>query len=221
MLKGKIIFITATDTAVGKTVVAFCLGVLLKDQGLDVGVMKPVQCAGTDARFLKKALKLQDELKVINPFYAPEPLSPHLAFRRAKIKFDRQRVQDCLKKICQRHDVVLVEGAGGLMVPLTEKYYNADLIADLKAQVIIVARPGLGTINHTLLTINEAQRRGLTIKGIVFCQTKPERKGLPESTNPQEIEKLSGVKVLGTIPYLKPLNQKNILRRCQNLKLDV
>ena len=221
MPKGKAIFITATDTAAGKTVAAFVVGVLLENQGLDVGVMKPVQCAGGDARFLKKALRLQDELRVINPFYAPEPLSPHLAFRRAKIKFDKRRVQDELEKLRTRHDIVLVEGAGGLMVPLTNSYYNADLIADLKARVIIVARLGLGTINHTLLTINEAQKRGLMIMGLVFCQTKPVRKGLPENTNPQEIEKLSGVKVLGIIPYLKPLNKKNILRRCQNLKLNV
>ena len=221
MSKGRVIFITATDTGVGKTVTAFCLGVLLKNCGFDVGVMKPVQCAGGDAQFLKKALRLQDELKVINPFYAPEPLSPHLAFRRLKIKFDKHRVQDCLKKLRARHDIVLVEGAGGLMVPLADHYYNADLIADLKAEVIIVARLGLGTINHTLLTINEAQRRGLTIKGIIFCQTKPVRRGLPENTNPQEIEKLSGVRLLGTIPYLKPLNQKNILCQCQNLKIDV
>ena len=221
MPKSKAIFITATDTAAGKTVAAFVVGVLLENQGLDVGVMKPVQCAGGDARFLKKALRLQDELRVINPFYAPEPLSPHLAFRRAKIKFDKRRVQDELEKLRTRHDIVLVEGAGGLMVPLTNSYYNTDLIADLKARVIIVARPGLGTINHTLLTINEAKKRGLMIMGIIFCQTKPVRRGLPENTNPREIEKLSGVKVLGIIPYLKPLNKKNILCRCQNLKLNV
>ena len=221
MSKSKVIFITATDTAVGKTVVVFCLGVMLKAQGFNVGVMKPVQCAGQDAQFLKKALELQDDLKVINPFYAPEPLSPHLAFRRARIKFDKERVRDCLKKLQACHDIVLVEGAGGLMAPLTSKYYNADLMADLRAEIIIVARPGLGTINHTLLTINEAKRRGLEIKGIIFCQTKPVRKGLPESTNPQEIKKLSGAKVLGIVPYLKPLNQKNFLRQCQNLKLGV
>ena len=221
MLKSKVIFITATDTAVGKTVTAFVVGVLLENLGFDVGVMKPVQCAGNDAQFLKKALRLQEELREINPFYAPEPLSPHLAFRRAKIKFDKRRVQDELEKLRARHDIVLVEGAGGLMVPLTNGYYNADLITDLKARVIIVARLGLGTINHTLLTIHEAQKRGLMIMGLIFCQTKPVRKGLPENTNPQEIEKLSGVKVLGTIPYLKPLNKKNILRRCQNLKLNV
>jgi len=221
MSKNKTIFITATDTAVGKTVTSLVLGVLLEKQGHDVGVMKPVQCAGHDAQFLKKSLKLKDDLKIINPFYAPEALSPHLAFRRSKIKFDKQRVKDCLKVLQARHDFVLIEGAGGLMVPLTSSYYNADLIADLKAEMIIVARLGLGSINHALLTVNEARRRGLVVKGIIFCQNKPGGKTLPERTNPEEIERLSGVKVLGTIPYLKPLSQKNILRRCQNLKLNV
>jgi len=221
MLKSKVIFITATDTSVGKTVAAYVLGVLLRSRGVNVGVMKPVQCAGQDAQFLKKNLMLQDDLKEINPFYAPEPLSPHLAFRRAKVKFDKCRVQANLKKLQARYDIVLVEGAGGLMVPLAKGYYNADLIADLKASVIIVSRLGLGTINHTLLTINEAQRRGLKILGLIFCQIKSGKKSLPESTNPQEIEKLSGVKVWGIIPYLKSLNQKNILRTCQDLKLNV
>jgi len=220
MPESKVIFITATDTGVGKTVTTCVLGTLLAGCGINTGVMKPVQCAGKDALFLKKILGLQDDLKLINPFYAPEPLSPHLAFRRAKIKFDKRKIRESLKQLQSAHDIVLVEGAGGLMAPLTDDYYNADLIADIKAEVIIVARPGLGTINHTLLTINEIKRRGLKIKGLVFCQTSRGRKGLAENTNAREIEKLSGVRVLGTIPYLKPLNQKNILRRCQNLKLD-
>jgi dethiobiotin synthetase len=221
MPRNKAIFITATDTGVGKTIATLCIGILLEAQGYDVGIMKPVQCAGQDAQLLKKALGVKDDLKCINPFYAPEALSPHLAFRRAKMKFDKKRVQDCLTKLYDRHDIVLIEGAGGVMVPLTGSYYIADLIKDLKAQVIIVARLGLGTINHTLLTINGLKRRGVTIKGLIFCQTKPGIKNLPQSTNPREIEKLSGVRLLGIIPYLKPLNKKNILRRCQNLKLDV
>jgi len=221
MLKNKIIYITATDTGVGKTVAVYVLAVLLEAKGCRVGVMKPVQCAGNDAQFLKKSLKLQEDLKEINPYYAPEPLSPHLAFRRSKIKFNKSRVLACLKGLQAKHDIILVEGAGGLMVPLTDSYYNADLIVDLKAEVIIVARLGLGTINHTLLTINEVKRRGLTIKGLIFCQTFLASKGLPESTNPQEIEKLSGVKVLGIIPYLKPLNQKRILQQCRNLKIKI
>ncbi|HLD87775.1 MAG TPA: dethiobiotin synthase, partial [Candidatus Omnitrophota bacterium] len=80
------LFITATDTGVGKTLATFVLGTLLKNRGFDVGVMKPVQCGGSDAAFLKKALELNDDLGMINPCYAPEPLSPHLAFRRARKK---------------------------------------------------------------------------------------------------------------------------------------
>jgi dethiobiotin synthetase len=221
MSKSKVLFITATDTGVGKTICTFVLGVLLKKQGFDAGVMKPVQCAGKDAQYLKKALGLQDDLKTINPFYAPEALSPHLAFRRAGIRFDLRRVRDCLKKLQARHELVLVEGAGGLMAPVTDSYYNADLIADLKAEVIIVARPGLGTINHTLLTVHELNRRKLKIKGLVFCQSRPGSSGLPERTNPKEIERLSGVRVLGVVPYLKPIDQKNILLKCRDLKFNV
>ncbi|MDE2222164.1 MAG: dethiobiotin synthase [Candidatus Omnitrophica bacterium] len=221
MRKSKVFFITATDTGVGKTITTLVLGLWLRRRGCKVGVMKPVQCAGSDARFLKMALGLDDDLRVINPYYAPEPLSPHLAFRRAGMKFEKQRVQDCFKKLCARYETVLVEGAGGLMVPITETYTNADLIADLKAQVIIVSRLGLGTINHTLLTINELKRRRLKILGLVFCQTKPSKKGVPESTNPQEIARLSGVKVLGIVPYLKPLNQSNILKQCRKLKFNI
>jgi len=217
MPKAKIIFITATDTGVGKTIVTLCLGVLLQNRGVKVGVLKPVQCAGDDAQFLKKKLGLTDDLSIINPFYAPEPLSPHLAFRRSKITFDKRRVQQCLKELHKRYDLVLVEGAGGLMVPITDSYYNADLIKDLKAEVIIISRLGLGTINHTLLTINELKRQGIKINGIIFSSIKPAKRGIPESTNPKEIEKLSGVKILGIIPYLKPITQENILRQCRNL----
>ncbi|MBF0511890.1 MAG: dethiobiotin synthase [Candidatus Omnitrophica bacterium] len=221
MLKNKPLFITATDTGVGKTITTCVLGALLQNQGHDVGVMKPVQSAGDDAQFLKKSLGLEDDLKDINPYYAPEPLSPHWALKRAKIKFNIKHLQACLKKLQSRHEVVLIEGAGGLMVPLKDFYYNADLIADLKADLIIVARLGLGTLNHTLLTINEARRRGLKIKGLVFCQTSKASLGLPEKRNPSDIVKLSGIKLIGIIPYLKSFNRKNILRQCKNLKFKL
>ena len=219
MAKG--FFITATDTGVGKTVATAALGLLLQQQGVRVGVMKPVQCAGNDAQFLKKTLGLKENLSVINPMYAPEPLSPHLALRRSKQSFDLKKIRSSLKVLSEQYDVILMEGAGGLMVPLKENYYNADLIRDLKAEVIVVARLGLGTINHTLLTIHQAARCGLKIKGILFSDTNPGRKTLPEKTNAQEIEKLSKIKNLGTIPYLKTLTAKNILKKCQHLKRDI
>lgn len=221
MPKSKAIFITGTDTGIGKTVAVLVLGTLLKSQGHNVGIMKPVQCAGTDAQFLRKRLGISDDLALINPYYAPEPLSPHLALQRAAVKLDKSRILKSLEQLQNRHDIVLIEGAGGLMVPLTPSYFTADLIADLKAPVIIAAHPGLGTINHSLLTIREAQRRHLRLLGLIFVHTKSTRSGIPERTNPSEIARLSGIPILGTIPFLKRLDQQTILSRCQRaLELD-
>ncbi len=213
--KNRPIFITATDTSVGKTITTAVLGLLLQNKGIKVGVMKPVQCGGSDAQFLKKILSLKDDISLINPFFALEALSPHLALKRAKIKFDLKKIKEALEHLQKKYDQVLIEGAGGLMVPLEGGYYNADLIRDLKAEVIIVSRLGLGTINHTLLTINQARAYGLKIKGIIFSETTDRVKSLAERTNPKEIEKLSEIKVLGIVPYLKLLTKDNILRRCK------
>ncbi len=207
------IFITATDTCVGKTIVTAALGLLFEDKGLRVGVMKPVQCAGDDASFLKKTLKIDDPLELINPCFAPEPLSPHLAFARSKTKFDRRRIFESFKTLSSRHDVLLIEGAGGLMVPLSKDYFVIDLVRDLGAELVIVSRLGLGAINHTLLTIDQARGRGIPVAGVIFSQTKPQAKSIPEKTNPGEIEKLGGVPVLGIVPYLKRFDSANILRQ--------
>ncbi len=220
MPKPRVVFITATDTHVGKTITTAVLGILLQERGVNVGIMKPAQSAGHDAQFLKKILCIDDQIDLINPFYAPEAISPHLALKRAGKKFNPKVIKSALGELQKKHDVILIEGAGGLMVPLTDRYYNADLIKDLKAQVIIVARLGLGTINHTLLTVNQARAHGLKIKGIIFSDTKTGKKALPERTNAKEIEKLSKVKVLGIIPYLKPLTKMNILRRCKKINLN-
>ena len=215
------IFITATDTEVGKTITTFVLGVLLKTKGCDIGIMKPVQCGGDDAVFLKKALQIEDDLELINPCYAPEPLSPHLAFRRAGKRFNLDLILRSFMRLQAVHDVLLIEGAGGLMVPLKANYYNADLIRDLNAEVVIVARLGLGTINHTLLTINQAKAYKLKIKGIIFSDTNSKTKSIADKTNPIEIEKLSGVKVLGSIPYLKQITTKEVLRKCGDLDIHL
>lgn len=220
MAKSKTIFITATDTHVGKTITTFVLAALLKAKGEDVGVMKPVQCAGDDAAFLKKSLGLDDAMDVINPCFAPEPLSPHLAFQRHGKRVDVRRIKKAYSALRRRYDHLLVEGAGGLLVPLRDDYNNADLALDLEAELIIVCRLGLGTINHTLLTIEAARCRGLKIKGIIFSDTDPRPKNLAAKTNPMQIERLSGVKVLGTIPYLKKKTIKEALSKCRDLQLD-
>ncbi|MCK5260172.1 MAG: adenosylmethionine--8-amino-7-oxononanoate transaminase [Candidatus Omnitrophica bacterium] len=219
-MKRKGIFITGTDTGVGKTVAVFALGTLLQDKGVDVGVMKPVQCAGDDARFLKRSLHLDDPLAKINPYYAPEPLSPHLAFTRQKKSINVNTIKKVYTELAFEYDLMLVEGAGGLMVPLKNDYLVADLIRDLDLDVVVVARLGLGSINHTLLTVRQARDAGLNVKGVLFSRTEKGKGGVPEATNPDAIRMYGKVKILGTIPYLKDLRPEAVRKAC-GPKIDI
>ncbi len=208
-------FITGTDTGVGKSVVTLALGLLIKEKGFNVGVMKPIQCAGNDAAFLKKALGIKDPLSEINPFCASEPLSPHMAFARDRKKIYIEKIFKTYEKLKSKHDILLIEGAGGLMVPITENYFVADLIRDMRADVIVVARLGLGTINHSLLTINQLRELGVSIKGIIFSQLQKKANGIPEKTNPGVIQKIGAVPILGIMPYFESLESKTILKKCK------
>ena len=211
------IFITATDTNVGKTITAFVLATLLKEKGVDVGVMKPVQCGGDDAEFLTNSLDLKDDFADINPFYTDEPLSPNIAFRRAKKTISVSKILTSYRRLAMHHDLILVEGAGGLMVPLKKNYCVSDLIKEMDLDIIIVSRLGLGTINHTLLTINQAKSFGLRVKGVIFCTTHKQKKGVAETTNPHVIKEFGDVNILGTIPYLSQIDKNNVLRKCSDV----
>ncbi len=220
-MMNKSFFITGTDTGIGKTIATCVLGILLQDRGFDVGVMKPIQCGGKDAAFLRKSLDLEDPLSLINPYFAPEPLSPHLAFPRARKTIAIDKILKGFHALQDRHEIVLVEGAGGLLVPITPDYFVQDLVKDLGLELIIVSRLGLGTINHTLLTIQQARHSGLDVGGVIFSAASPAPSGIPEKTNPQAIKTLSGVRVLGTIPYLPKIEKETILKCCSprvNLK---
>lgn len=199
------VFVTGTDTGVGKTVLSLGLALALKERGIDVCVMKPVQCAGNDAQFLKKKLGLKDEPFLINPYYAPEPLAPIVAFRRAKIKIEIPRIIAAYKQLSQKHQFVVVEGIGGLLVPIKEDYFVSDLILDLGLPLIIVSRPGLGTINHTLLTLRVAKEQGLEVIGIIINGLKSSKMGIPEKTNPAVIESSGNIPILGIVPFLEDL----------------
>lgn len=219
-IKSKAVFITGTDTDVGKTVVTFVVGALLQKRGCDVGVMKPVQCSGEDAAFLRKNLNVTDSLQDINPYYAEEPLSPHLAFQRQHIHFKKEKIFAAYRRLQERHDFLIVEGAGGVLVPITPKYLMIDLIKDLDLDVVIVARLGLGTINHTLLTINQIKRYGLNVRGVIFNETEQISKGVAEQTNPQAVKKIGQVPVLGVVPYLKEISQKEIEKKCVGIAIS-
>ncbi len=211
----RLIYITGTDTGVGKTIATAAIALSLRQQGLKVGVIKPVQCAGDDAAWLKKTLELPQPLSIINPIYAKEPLSPHFALRRARRQFKLSLIQSSLKAF-DDYDVVLLEGAGGLLVPLSDNYTNANLAQDLNAELIIVSRRGLGTINHTQLTINAAAHHGLSIIGLIFNDAQPTAKSIPVSTNPNEIKRMTGVPVIAQIPFIKNVSRPKLLNHVKD-----
>lgn len=203
------IFITGTDTAIGKTFVACLIARAVNACGIDCGVMKPVQCAGDDARRLIHAAGSRDALRLINPFYSKYPYAPLAAFKKAKIKFDKSKVISAFKELSMKHQFMLVEGAGGLLVPITKNYFIADLAKDLKLPLIIVVANKLGAINHALLTIRHAKKKKIKIAGLIFndCHKKS---GFAERNNPEIISRLSGVPVLGLIPYAPAKNHGKI-----------
>ena len=204
------IFITGTDTEVGKTVVAAGLAGALHAKGLNVGVMKPIATGGVktgnrvisnDVQFLVKSVRCGDESCIVNPITLEMPLSPLVASRLENSPIELEKVRHAYDTLMERHDFLVVEGIGGILVPIKDGYLVADMIEDLGLPIIIVARPGLGTINHTLLTIGEAQNREINVKGFIINKMNPEETGLAEKTNPQVIEEISGIPLLGVLPF--------------------
>lgn len=196
------VFITGTDTGVGKTFVTALIAENLIDKGMDIGVMKPIStgpASENDAIYLKKRLKLKDPLDLINPICLKHPLAPYPAAKIVNCKLKIGSIFSAYRKLEMQHDLILVEGIGGILVPITKDYFVADLIKDLGLPTIIVARAGLGTINHTLLTIEALKKRRVKIMGMVMNGYR--RKELSEKTNTIVIEKISGFSILAKIPW--------------------
>lgn len=201
------IFVTGTGTEIGKTVIAGGLAAVLKQTGIDVGVMKPISTGDTtDAQFLKHAAQVDDELSVINPIFLRHPLAPSVAARIEDRDIDLRSVETAFATLGKRYDFVIVEGVGGIAVPIRDNFLVVQLIQQLQLPILIVATTGLGTLNHTLLTVAFAQQFNIQIAGIVLNGLRQETAGLAEATNPVEIEKLTGVPVIGVVPYKKQLD---------------
>ena len=201
------IFITGTGTEIGKTVIAGGLAAALKQSGTDVGVMKPISTGDTaDARFLKHAAQVDDDLSLINPIYLRHPLAPSVAARMESKEIDLSCIENAFGELQQRHNFLIVEGVGGIAVPIRDDFWVVHLIKQFQLPILIVATAGLGTLNHTLLTATFAQQFNIQIAGIVLNGLRSEQAGLAETTNPIEIEKLTGVPVIGVVPYQKELD---------------
>lgn len=201
------LFVTGTDTGVGKTVVAAGIAAGLRARGLNVGVMKPVASGGRgDVEALRRAAGVADDLDLLNPVWLRDPLSPNVAAQREGIQIDLARIEQSARELSRRHDFLIVEGAGGLLVPIRDDTYMADLARSLGFPLVIVARRGLGTINHTLMTVECARTRGIAVAGVIYNDVSRPKEGIAERTNPEVIERLSGVACLGTVPFAEDLD---------------
>ncbi|HMK57330.1 MAG TPA: dethiobiotin synthase [Dissulfurispiraceae bacterium] len=231
MTKG--IFVTGTDTGVGKTVASAVIVAALMRQRIRVGAMKPIETGcekrdgilvPADGSFLRSVSNMDDSLDLITPVRYELPLAPYVAESEENREVDLGRVFEAYKVLSSRYDFMVVEGVGGAMVPLTKKdgspgraYLVADLMADLGLQAVVVARPALGTINHTLLTLSYLFDKGIGVAGIIISFSKPPDGTIAESTNPRALAELCRVPIVGTIPYMRDISAGAI----QNAAIDI
>lgn len=206
------LFVTATDTGVGKTVVAAAIVAALRARGERVAAFKPV-VTGTDEPAdadwppddVLLAAATGTTRDDVTPHRFGPPVSPHLAAELAGARLDPAALRAAFDARAAAADAIVVEGVGGLLVPLTPDYAVRDFARDLGLPLVVAARPGLGTINHTLLTLEAARHAGLTVAGVVITPW-PERPSTMEEDNRATIARLGAVEVatLPTLPRADP-----------------
>ena len=201
------VFVTGTGTEVGKTVVAAAIARTLAAEGKRIAVFKPAvtglaEPAETDHALLRRAAESRQDDEEIAPYRYRPPASPHLAAEMAGETIDPSRLIDAARAASANADALVCEGVGGLLVPLSGDYLVRDLAVELALPLVIAAQPGLGTINHTLLTIEAARAAGLTVRCVVFTPW-PDEPSAMERSNRATIEQLGGVPV-HTLPAVTP-----------------
>jgi dethiobiotin synthetase len=203
------LFITGTDTGVGKTVIAGAIADWFRRQGKVAGVCKLAATGcehrreglvSEDAEFLAVCADSRFPLDVIAPVRYAEPLAPAIAAERAKQPVDWAAIDRSIQEISRESDVLVVEGVGGIMVPMDAKHTVLDAAKWLNLPTVVVARAGLGTINHTLLTLHALRMAKVPVAGVVINRYPAEMPGAAEETNPRAIEKWGKVNVLTIVP---------------------
>ncbi len=212
------LFVTGTDTGVGKTLVAAGVARLLRNRGLDVVPMKPVQTGAArrdgklfapDLDFCLEAIGLRptpDEVQQMSPFLYEPACSPHLAGRLSGNYASVDKIVDSSKLLLEKHDAIIVEGAGGAIVPINERETMLDLMKALAYPVVLVSRIGLGSINHCLLSLQALRSAGLYVAGVIF--NRPDepiaQNRFIEEDNPSAVRRFGDVEVLGNVRYVDP-----------------
>jgi dethiobiotin synthetase len=216
---GKGILVTGTDTGVGKSLVAGGLAAVLRESGVDVGVMKPVESGcrredGTlipqDALFLREIAGCQDELQLVNPYALEHPVAPAVAAQLEGVAVELEVIREAYSILTSRHELVLVEGAGGMLAPLNSELFIADLPGKLgDMPILVVARDTLGAINHALLSIHYARAERIDVMGMVLNCTNRECE-LEDCHNKEELQRLADAPLLGSLPFLRHTDRDSI-----------
>jgi dethiobiotin synthetase len=222
-------FITGTDTGVGKTMIAGALIKVLCHLGVKTAAMKPVETGciregevllPSDGMFLKQMAQMQEAVTQVSPSCFETPLSPLAASEIEKRSFSVAPIKKAFYNLYTNYDAVIVEGIGGLMVPLNTGYFVVDLAKEIGLPLIVVAKPGLGTINHAMLTVNCALREGLQVAGIILNYSLPPENSLAEETNPSLMRQICPVPLIGIFPYLKNRDE-NVIEKTALKSLDM
>lgn len=221
------IFVTGTDTGVGKTVITAAIAAALREDGWNAGVWKPVQSGGvvgsgmTDADCLLRWTGVGERPEKIAPFSFEAPLTPMLAARLGGVTLKLEELMAAGEPLAERYETLLIEGAGGVAVPLAEDALVADLIAELRVPALIVARTGLGTINHTLLTASFLRQRDIPIAGVVLNDGCSLADDPSVGSNAELIERYGGLKVLGRFPRLEGAVSRETLVHAARQSIDL
>ena len=211
MRRGAGVFVTGTDTDVGKTVVTAALAVALKRLEYEVGVMKPIETGispsridRSDAARLRAVIESEETLGAICPYQFELPVAPLAAAQGERRNIDSAVIRQVYRLLVNRYDYVVVEGVGGVRVPIMPRVDVMDLIAALRLPVVVVGRAGLGGINQALLTIDALRRRRIPLVALVLNRTAPVRSAmmrLQEKTTFEALRKRAGLPVLGPLIY--------------------
>ena len=202
------LFITGTDTGVGKTVVACAIAEALRRRQIDVGVMKPIETGvgaqgPLDAIALYEAAGVDDALELVCPQRFELPAAPSVAASAEGRVVDLELIRAAHAELERRHAFLLIEGAGGILVPILANYSMADLATEFDAPLVVVTRASLGTINHTLLTLEAVERRGLALAGVVISHG-PLAIASSDRANLAALREWLGARLVGEIESLPP-----------------
>ena len=215
----KSIFITGTDTDVGKTCVTASIARLLRENCVDVGVMKPF-ASGVDAnsdgisddvRILIEYSGVSDSIDLVNPYFFDIPSSPFDASRQLHVDIELEKIYDSFHKLSQNHEIVLVEGIGGILTPILNNFFLVDLIKKLNLDTLIVANSKTGTVNHTLLTHETCNRMEISTIGFIINQITNEGYSLENLTS--QIKQLTSKPVLTSISYVENFSYENYFNK--------